>query len=93
MLGELEYPDQPDDPEEGQSIAAALRPEAALREHDGDDGDEVRNDWHQVDDVLEVFDEVDLWRAGHRPDDHFEGEPSVANALDYEERIPACLVN
>ena len=65
MFGELEYPHESDDPEECQSVTAALSPEAALREDDGEDGHEVRNDRHQVDNVLEVLDEVGLRRAGH----------------------------
>jgi len=47
----------------------------------------VRYNGHHVDNVLEVFPEVDFGRAGNEPDDRFEGEPGGAGGFDEEERI------
>ena len=56
MLGELEDPDQSDDPEEGERCTR-LSTGAAHRRHDIYERDVVRYDSYHVDDVLEVIPE------------------------------------
>ena len=86
MFGELEDADESNDAEERQRRArlgafAAHRRQNVVQRH------VVRKNGRDVDDVLEVFPEVDLGRAGDEADDRLEREPGGARGLDDEERV------
>jgi len=86
MFGELEDTDKSNNAEEGERCAG-LSTGAAHRRQNVEQRHVVRDDGRHVDDVLEVFPEVDLGRTGDEADDRLQGEPRRARRLDDEERI------
>ena len=87
MFGELENPDQSNDPQKGEGGATILTAGALLGHEHCKQRDVVRHDGDDVDDVLEVLPEGNLVGADDEPDDQLEGEPRVADGLDDEERV------
>ena len=86
MLGKFEDTNEPNDAKKRQRCTR-LGAGAAHRRQNVEQSHVVRYDGHHVDDVLEVFPEVDLGRASDEPHDRFEGEPGCAGCLDDEEWI------
>ena len=86
MLGELEDTDKPNDAKERQR-RARFGAGATHRRQNVEERHVIRHDGRHVDDVLEVFPEVDLGRTGDEPDDRLEREPGGAGRLDDEERV------
>ena len=86
MFGELEDTNKSNDAKERQRCTW-LSARTTHRRQNVEQSNVVWYNGHHVNDVLEVFPEVDLGRAGDEPDDRFEGEPGGAAGLDDEERI------
>ena len=86
MLGEFEHADESNNAQERER-SARLGAGAAHRRQHVEQRHVVRHDRRHVDDVLEVFPEVDLGRAGDEADDRLEREPGGARGLDDEERV------
>ena len=86
MFRQLEDADQPDDAQEGQRRARF----GAFATHRGQNVEQrhvVRQDGHDVDDVLEIAPERQLRRTRDEPNDRLDGKPSRTRCLDQEERI------
>jgi len=86
MFGEFEDADKPNDAKKRQRGARLCAGTTHSRQN-VEQRHVVRHDGRHIHDVLEVFPEVDLGRAGDEPDDRFEGEPGRAGGLDNEERV------
>ena len=86
MFGEFEDTNESNHSKEWQR-RAWLGAGAAHRRQNVEQSHVIRHDGHHVDDVLEVFPEVDLGRAGDEAHDGFEREPGSAARLDDEERV------
>ena len=78
VASQFEQPHDADDAEELEHVALPLQPAREEVEIEGERGDEV-------DDVDRGPDEDQLARAHGEPDEQFEAEPGVADALDVEE--------
>lgn len=87
-LEDAEDTDQPDDPKDGQrgglfATHVALILLCQLRAQ----GDEVRDDGHDVDEIHDVLEELRFAGTGKEADDELEGEPDDAESLHDEERV------
>lgn len=87
MTRELKNPEdshQPDDPDEGQGhggLSAFVLGELRAQR------DKKRQNGQEVDDVHDVFEEVDLAGSADEAHDQFEGEPADADRLHDEEGV------
>src|SRR6218665_2498766 len=85
---QFEYPEdanESDDPEDGQRHGLVVGP--GLVGDDSAEGDEVRNDGDDVDQVHEVLEEAEVLRRGGEPNEQLGREPDDADCLDDEERF------